>query len=85
MDFDSSHWLSSNTTTDGLGIATKATCYKETFSDQIKKKQLWKSSSVIAFSSFLMVAISLKEIHAHLFFAVLIHTKFWFPKLAQGG
>ena len=55
------------------------------FGPNLKKKQLWKSLSVIALSSFLMVAISLKEIHAHLFFAVLIHTKFWFPKLAQGG
>ena len=41
---------------------------KETFSDQIiKKKQLWKPLSVIALSSFLMVAISLKEIHVHWF------------------
>lgn len=32
-----------------------------------KKKQLWKPLSVIALSSFLMVAISLKEIHAHWF------------------
>ena len=37
------------------------------FRPNLKKKQLWKSLSVIAFSSFLMVAISLKEIHAHWF------------------
>ena len=50
----------------GLGIATKGTCYKETFPDKIKKKQkLWKSLSVIALSSFLGIAISLKEIYAH--------------------
>lgn len=51
-----------------IGNCNQATCYKVTFSDQIKKKkQLWKSLSVIAFSSFLMVAISVKEIHAHWF------------------
>ena len=40
---------------------------KKLFQTKLKKKQLWKSLSVIALSSFLMVAISLKEIHAHLF------------------
>ena len=68
-----------------IGNCNQSYMLQSNFSDQIKKKkQLWKSLSVIAFSSFLMVAISLKEIHAH-FFCSVDSYKIWFPKLAQGG
>ena len=51
-----------------IGNCNQSYMLQSNFSDQIKKKkQLWKSLSVIAFSSFLMVAISLKETHAHWF------------------
>ena len=68
------------TSADGLGIATKGTCYKETFSDKIKKKtkimEIFISDCLVFFSWY---SHFFEGNICSLVFAVLIHTKFWFP------